>query len=210
MKKLIVLLSFSVAFMAQSFGQGTPAANLVALPNAENTYIQTHEITIADWNLYLNDIASKTQENPSFYQEILPNADICKIAYKTDNYLTNPDLQNYPMVGITYIQARAYCSWRTDFENANKKKSNTSMYVYSLPTEVDYQYAYDTQKTKTSVNLISGVNAKSKEVTGIADNANEMTDNRKIVTGAGTNGLRFDNYTEAGAMIGFRCKVVVK
>ena len=210
MKKAIVLLSLSLAIIAQSFGQGKAPANVVALPNAENTYIQVHEITLGDWNLYLNDIVSRTEANSPLYQENLPNVDICKVAYKTDNYLNNPDLQNYPIVGITYNQARRYCSWRTDYENQNKKKSNTGTYIYSLPTETDYQYAYDVQKTKTSVKTISEVNTKSKEMTGIADNANEITENNKVVTGAGSNGLRFENYSEAGVMLGFRCKVVIR
>ena len=210
MKKAIVLLSLSLAVIAQSFGQGKAPANVVALPNADNTYIQVHEITLGDWNLYLNDIVRRTEENSPLYQDNLPNDDICKVAYKTDNYLNNPALQDYPVVGITYNQARWYCSWRTDYENRNKKKSNTSSYIYSLPTEIDFQYAYDVQKTKTSVNVISEVNSKSKEITGIADNANEITENKKVVTGAGSNGLRFENYTEAGAMLGFRCKVIIR
>jgi len=210
MKKAIVLLSLSLAVIVQSFGQGKAPANVVALPNAENTYIQVHEITLGDWNLYLNDIVSRTEVNSPLYQDNLPNDGICKIAYKTDNYLSNPDLQNYPIVGITYNQARWYCSWRTDYENRNKKKSNTSIYIYSLPTETDYQNIYDVQKIKTSVKVISEVNTKSKEITGIADNANEITGNNKIVIGAGSNGLRFENYTETGATFGFRCKIMVK
>ena len=210
MKKGIVLLSLSLAVIAQSFGQGKTPANVVALPNAENTYIQVHEITLGDWNLYLNDIVSRTEANSPLYQENLPNDGICKVAYKTDNYLTNPELQNYPVVGITYNQARWYCSWRTDYENSNKKKSNAGTYIYSLPTETDYQNIYDVQKVKTSVKTISEVNTKSKEMTGIADNANEITENNKVVTGAGANGLRFENYSEAGVMLGFRCKVVIQ
>jgi formylglycine-generating enzyme required for sulfatase activity len=210
MRKVIVTLSISLACVVHSFGQGNAPVGVVALPNTENTYIQTHEVTVADWNVYLNDIAKRTEENSTLYQLNLPDAAICQKVYKTDNYLTDANVQHYPIVGITLEQAKWYCSWRTDWENKNKKKANSSIYMYSLPTETDFQNAYDVQKTKTSVNLISAVNYKGKELTGIADNVNEMTVNKKVVVGAASNGLRFDNYTEAGVMLGFRCKVVVK
>lgn len=35
----------------------------------------------------------------------------------TDNYFTNPGYNNYPVVGVTWEQARDYCSWRTDRYN---------------------------------------------------------------------------------------------
>lgn len=210
MKKIIVILSISIVCIAQSYGQKTPPSGVVALPNAENTYIQIHEITVADWNIYLNDIIARTNENSDLLRDNLPNDAICKVAYKTDNYLTNPEIQNYPIVGITLEQAKWYCSWRSDWEFKNKKKNNPYMYRYSIPTESDFQNAYDIQKTKTSVKSLSAVNTKSKELTGIADNANEMTASGKIIIGEASNGLRFDNYSEAGVMLGFRCKVFVK
>ncbi len=210
MKKIIVILSMSIVCIAQSYGQKTPPVGVVALPNAENSYIQIHEVTVADWNIYLNDIIARTNENSDLLRDNLPNDAICRTAYKTDDYLTNPETQNYPVVGITIEQARWYCSWRSDWEYKNKKKSNPYMYTYSLPTESDFQNAYDVQKAKTLVKSLSTVDIKSKELTGLADNANEMTANGKIVIGTASNGLRFDNYNEADVMLGFRCKVVVK
>jgi len=124
--------------------------------------------------------------------------------------MTNPDFQNYPIVGITYEQARAYCGWRTDNENINRKKSNTTVYMYYLPTETDFQNAYDLQTVKTKVKTISPVNTKTKELTGIADNVKEITENKKVVVEEGANGLRFENYTDAAANLGFRCKLVMK
>ncbi|MDR0368551.1 MAG: formylglycine-generating enzyme family protein [Bacteroidales bacterium] len=209
MKKVILMLSISLVCIVRSFAQGTPPTGVVAIPNMENAYIQIHEVTIADWNVYLNDVTTYEVDN-EYYQSCLPDDAVCKNAYKTENYLNNPELQNYPVVGITLQQAKRYCSWRTDYENRNKKKSNTSSYLFSLPTESEFQNAYDAQKTKTSVNSLTSVNTKSKELTGLSDNVNEMTANGKTVIGAASNGLRFGDYTNADAMLGFRCKVIVR
>jgi hypothetical protein len=106
---------------------------------------------------------------------------------------------------------RSYCGWRTDNENRNKKKSNTTIYIYSLPTENEMQNAFDLQLVKTSVRTLSPVDVKAKGITGLADNAREMTENKKVVVGEGSNGLRFENYTGAAAAnLGFRCKLILK
>jgi formylglycine-generating enzyme required for sulfatase activity len=210
MKKIIFIFSVSCVSVFQSFANDKIPANVVLLDKNTNSYIDAHEVTIADWLIYLNSLKEIAGENSLLYQEALPNAEICQQGYKTAFYLTDPAFLNYPIVGITYDQARAYCGWRTDNENRNKKKSVTVNYIYYLPSESDLQNAYDLQEVKTSVKSLSEVNVNAKGLTGIADNARELTENKKVVTGAGSNGLRFETYTEANAMLGFRCKLILK
>ena len=210
MKRIIVVLGLGLAFSSQVFADGKAPSNVVALDKTSNAYIDVHEVTIAYWNVYLNFLKEMVGENSLSYQGALPNDEICRKAYNVDDYMTNPEFQNYPMVGITYEQARAYCGWRTDNENRNKKKSNTLTYIYYLPTESDLQNAFDLQNTKTKVKTISPVNVKAKGITGIADNVKEITENKKVVVEEGANGLRFENYTDAAANVGFRCKLIIK
>jgi formylglycine-generating enzyme required for sulfatase activity len=207
MKRIIVILGIGLTSMGQIFADGKIPANVVALDKASNSYIDVREVTIGDWNIFLNYYKERSVE---FYKMNLPDDAICRQAYKVDDYLTNPEFQNYPIVGITYEQVRAYCGWRTDNENKEKKKSNTTMYIYSLPTENEMQNAYDLQAVKTSVKTLSPVDMKAKGITGLADNAREMTENKKVIVGAGTNGLRFENYTGAASNLGFRCKLILK
>ncbi|MDR1180956.1 MAG: SUMF1/EgtB/PvdO family nonheme iron enzyme [Bacteroidales bacterium] len=210
MKKVIVFLGVSLAFMSQIFADGKIPANVVALDKASNSYIDIHEVTIGDWNVFLDYIKGIDGENSLAYRGSFPNDDICRQAYKVEDYLTNPNFQNYPIVGITYEQARSYCGWRTDYENRNKKKSNTTIYMYSLPTESDLQNAYDLQTAKTSVKSIAPIDLKVKEIMNVADNVRELTVNKKVVLEAGANGLRFENYSDANANLGFRCKLILK
>jgi formylglycine-generating enzyme required for sulfatase activity len=210
MKKVIVFLGVSLVFICQVFADGRIPVNVVALDKASNSYIDIHEVTIGDWNIFLDYIKGIDGENSLAYQGSFPNDVICRQAYKVEDYLTNPDFQNYPIVGITYEQARAYCGWRTDNENRNKKKSNTTIYMYSLPTESDLQNAYDLQTTKTSVKSIVPIDLKVKEIMNVADNVRELTVNKKVVLEAGANGLRFENYSDASANLGFRCKLILK
>jgi formylglycine-generating enzyme required for sulfatase activity len=210
MKKIIVTLSICFAFGMHLFADGKIPANVVLLDQSTNTYMDIHEVTIGDWLVYQKDLKTSGGEDSWAYKNSFPDKDICYQAYKTENYLTDPVFLNYPVVGITYEQARAYCGWRTDNANRDKKKSNTTTYMYFLPTEKDFQNAYNLQETKTSVKSIAAVDLKSKALTSIADNVKEMTEDRKVIAGESSNGLRVENYSEAGVMLGFRCKLILK
>ncbi|WP_372473711.1 gliding motility lipoprotein GldK [Capnocytophaga sp. ARDL2] len=49
----------------------------------------------------------------------------------------------YPVVGVTWQQAKAFAAWRTLYKNTHlkNKKSNHKLYEYRLPSEVEWEYA---------------------------------------------------------------------
>ncbi len=59
-------------------------------------------------------------------------------------YFNHPSYDRYPVVGVTWDQAKAFCAWRTNlYESvASKRKlpKNTRL-KYSLPTESEFEYA---------------------------------------------------------------------
>ncbi|QKJ30977.1 SUMF1/EgtB/PvdO family nonheme iron enzyme [Mucilaginibacter mali] len=59
-------------------------------------------------------------------------------------YFSHPAYRNYPVVGVTWRQARAFNIWRSRYNDAYKDKigqSKSHRQPYSLPNEGEFEYA---------------------------------------------------------------------
>jgi len=57
------------------------------------------------------------------------------------NYFSHPAYDDYPVVGISWKQAKAFCDWRTLIWNKSKGEGEPNTEVFRLPTESEWEYA---------------------------------------------------------------------
>ena len=87
-------------------------------------YIDENEVTNVDYREYLYWLRRVYDYDyyPEIYRSALPDTLVWrdKLGYNehyVENYLRHPAYNFYPVVGVSWIQAMKYCSWRTDRVN---------------------------------------------------------------------------------------------
>ncbi|MGY3213241.1 T9SS ring complex lipoprotein PorK/GldK [Mucilaginibacter sp. HD30] len=59
-----------------------------------------------------------------------------------EGYFSHPSFRDYPVVGVTWRQARAFTVWRTRYNEAYKdSRHQPKRSAYDLPTEEEFEYA---------------------------------------------------------------------
>lgn len=85
-------------------------------------YMDETEVRNVDWREYLYWLRRVFPNNPEVFDAALPDTLVWRneLAYNEpflENYLRHAAYAEYPVVGISWIQANNYCKWRTDRVN---------------------------------------------------------------------------------------------
>ena len=89
-------------------------------------YMDESEVTNSEYVLYLEVIKdvypAKEEKYKNVYSSALPDTLVWRNSLGntdllSENYLRHPAYKDYPVVGISWLQANRYCKWRTDAVN---------------------------------------------------------------------------------------------
>jgi gliding motility-associated lipoprotein GldJ len=98
-------------------------------------YMDETEVSNVDWLEYLYWIRRNYPNDYEYYYNALPDTLVWRqpLSYNepyVNNYLRHPAFQDYPVVGVTWEQANAYCDWRTDRVNEEILRSKGYLVDY--------------------------------------------------------------------------------
>ncbi len=117
--------------------------------NSYNFETQQYEGNVYDINGELVPITNRSsfifQDQVPVYPDTLTWIRDFTYSYNeplATRYFWHPGFDDYPVVGITWKQANAFCNWRTKIQSDFlSMKGEPTLQSYRLPTEVEWEYA---------------------------------------------------------------------
>ena len=158
MKYLILLFFFLCPYFL--FAQKSAPPGTVQI--VEGFYFDKTEVTNISWREYLSWIEHHGPGKDSeMYRNALPDTSVWQEKAFRITYLFHPAFEEYPVVGVSHLQAKEYCQWRTERvkEVMNLNKKAYENYPFS-PESVSYRLP-----TKTEWELIArtGIDREARE-----------------------------------------------
>jgi gliding motility-associated lipoprotein GldJ len=85
-------------------------------------YIDETEVSNINWLEYLHWLRRVYPDNPEKHDQALPDTLVWRSELSfnepyLENYFRHPAYSDYPVVGVSWVQANDFCKWRTDRVN---------------------------------------------------------------------------------------------
>ena len=105
--------------------------------NTDVTVDPNEEVMISKDTAYVDDDGNIVRQ--TINRPLSGPWDFLKVYLR--NYFSNPAYNDYPVVGVTWEQANAFCAWRTDYLLKGLGPEARYVQRYRLPTEAEWEYA---------------------------------------------------------------------
>ena len=121
--------------------------------HVQSFYMDETEVTNVMYLEYLDWMKTVyPPENENFkkiYDGVVPDTLVWRnrLGYNevmTNNYLRHPAYQNYPVVGVSWVQANQFCVWRTDRVNEDALEKNGYLKENAKVTDVNADSNFST------------------------------------------------------------------
>jgi gliding motility-associated lipoprotein GldJ len=141
-------------------------------------YMDQTEVTNFHWLEYLYWISRAYQSYPMIYKNALPDTLVWRspLGFNekyVEYYLRHPAYRDYPVVGVTWLQANDYCKWRTDRVNEyiliregvlNFNVNQADEATFNTEAYLEGQYEEEVKQNLTNLDPSKATGKKGKDL----------------------------------------------